>query len=147
VFGCYYNVGRARTRGIEFSGEAALVPAEWRLKASYTHLAAEDLAKNVGLLRRPRDKGMAALVYSGFPGLELEARLNVVGPRPDYDFVTSRRVTLSTYARLDVFADYKVNELVSVFARIENIGDARYEEIYNYGTPGRSVYGGVRMKW
>ncbi|MBY6242071.1 TonB-dependent siderophore receptor [Methylosinus sp. Sm6] len=146
-FGCYFNVGKAKTRGVEFSGEAALVPGEWRLKASYTHLAAEDVERNLGLLRRPRDKGMAALVYSGFPGLELEARLNVVGPRPDYDFITSRRVVDATYARLDLFADYKVNELFSVFARIENINDARYEEIYNYGTAGRSAYGGVRLKW
>ncbi|ATQ68169.1 MULTISPECIES: TonB-dependent receptor plug domain-containing protein [Methylosinus] len=147
VYGCYYNVGKAKTRGIEFSGEAALVPNEWRLKASYTHLVAQDLVKNVGLFRRPRDKGMAALVYSGFPGLELEARLNVVGPRIDNDLINSRRVTLSSYARLDLFADYKVNELLSVFARIENLNDARYEEIYNYGTAGRSAYGGIRMKW
>lgn len=147
VFGCYYNVGRARTRGVEVSGDAALVPAQWRIRASYTHLAAENLVTHQGLLRRPRDKGMVALVFTGLPSLELEARVNVVGPRPDYDYTNGRRVTLASYARLDLFADYKLDEHISLFARIENIGDARYEEVYNYGTAARSVYGGVKLRW
>jgi vitamin B12 transporter len=147
IFGCYYNVGRARTKGVEFSGEAIVVPGEWRVRATYTHLAAENLVTQRSLFRRPQDKGTASVIYSGVPGLELEARLTIVGPNPDYDYTFSKRVTLASYARLDLFADYKFDERVSVFARIENIGDTRYEEVYNYGTAGRSAYGGVKFSW
>jgi vitamin B12 transporter len=147
IFGCYYNVGRARSAGIEFSGEAAIVPGEWRLRATYTHLSAVNLATGRSLFRRPSDKGTASVIYNGVPGLELEARLVVSGERADFDFVFGRRVTLAPYARLDLFADYKFDERVSVFARIENLNDVRYEEIYNYGTAGRSAYGGVKFSW
>jgi vitamin B12 transporter len=146
-FGCYYNVGRGRTKGVEFSGEAILVPGEWRARATYTHLSAVNLVTRRSLFRRPRDKGTASLVYTGIPNLELEARVVVVGPNPDYDYTFSQRVTLAPYARLDLFADYKFDERVSVFARIENVNDVRYEEVYNYGTAGRSVYGGVKLSW
>lgn len=147
LFGCYYNVGRARTRGVEFAGEAIVFPGEWRLRASYTHLSAENLVTHRSLFRRPRDKGAASIVYAAIPGLELEARLTVVGPNPDYDYIFSRRVTLAPYAKLDLYADYKIDERMSVFARIENVNDARYEEVYDYGTAGRSAYGGVKFTW
>ena len=41
--GCYYNVGRADTQGVELSGDVALVPDVWRARASYTYLDARDL--------------------------------------------------------------------------------------------------------
>lgn len=147
AFGCYYNVGRARTKGVEFSGEAIVVPGEWRLRASYTHLAAENLTTHRSLFRRPRDKATGSLIYTGIAGLELEARLAFVGPNPDYDYIFSQRVMLAPYAKLDLFADYKIDERMSVFARIENVNDARYEEVYDYGTAGRSLYGGVKFSW
>ena len=46
-----------------------------------------------------------------------------------------------------MYADYKVNDTLSVFARAENLTDKRYEEVLNYGTAGRSFYGGVRATW
>ena len=147
AFGCYYNIGRARTKGVEFAGEAIVVPGEWRLRASYTHLAAENLVTHRSLFRRPRDKGTASVVYTGVPGLELEARLTIVGPNPDYDYIFSQRVMLAPYAKLDLYADYRLDDRMSVFARIENVNDARYEEVYDYGTAGRSVCGGVKFSW
>jgi vitamin B12 transporter len=87
------------------------------------------------------------LIYDGISGLELEARLIVTGQSVDYDFIFGQRVALASYARLDFFADYKLDERWSLFARIENLNDARYEEVYNYGTAGRSAYGGVKIAW
>ncbi len=147
VFGCYYNVGRAETKGVEFAGEAVVVPGEWRVRATYTSLVAKNLVTERTLLRRPRDKGTASLIYSGIPGLEIEARVSVLGPNPDYDYIASKRVTLASYAKVDLFASYKFDDRFSIFGRIENIGDARYEEVYNYGTAGRSFYGGVKFTW
>ena len=43
---------------------------------------------------------------------------------------------LAPYAKLDVLANYKVNDNFSMFGRIENLTDTRYEEVYNYGTAG-----------
>ena len=35
---------------------------------------------------------------------------------------------------------------MKLFGRIENLFDVDYEEIYGFGTPGISAYGGVRFK-
>jgi vitamin B12 transporter len=147
VFGCYYNVGRAETKGVEFSGEAILVPDALRFRATYTYLVAKNLVTERTLYRRPRDKGSVSVIYTGIPGLELEARLTAVGPNPDYDYINATRVTLAPYAKLDLFANYKLDNGFSIFGRIENVGNARYEEVYNYGTPGRSLYSGVKFAW
>ncbi len=147
VFGCYYNVGRARTQGIELSGEASVIPDVFRLRASYTYLDARDLTTQLQLLHHPRDKGSVSAIYTGVPKLELEARVIVVGANPDYDFINYDRVVLPAYAKIDLFANYKLDHGVSLFGRIENLGNVRYEEVLNYGTPGRSVYGGVKYEW
>ena len=54
---------------------------------------------------------------------------------------------LPAYARFDLYADYKIDETFGVFARAENLTDARYEEVLGYGTAGRSIYAGLRATW
>ena len=36
---------------------------------------------------------------------------------------------------------------VSVFVRGENLTHVKYEDVYNFGTAGRSVYAGLQMTW
>jgi vitamin B12 transporter len=143
--GCYYNVGRAETKGVELSADAILVPDVWRARASYTYLDAVDLETQTALLQRPRNKGALSLVYDGIAKLELESRLTLVGSRLDYG--TTSDVTLAPYAKLDVLANYKFNDNFAMFGRVENVTDARYEEVYNYGTAGRSYYAGMTYSW
>lgn len=143
--GCYYNVGRADTAGVELAADVTLVPDVWRARASYTYLDARDLETNIPLLRRPRHKGALALIYDGVARLEVEGRLTLVGSRLDYNYPTD--VTLAPYAKLDVLANYKVDDKLALFGRIENLTDARYEEVYNYGVAGRSYYAGISYSW
>jgi vitamin B12 transporter len=144
-YGCYYNVGRADVSGVELSSDVTLVPDVWRARASYTYLDARDLDTNTQLLRRPRDKGALSLIYDGIAKLEIEGRLTLVGSRPDYNYPAN--VTLAPYAKLDVLANYKVDDNLAVFGRIENLTNARYEEEYNYGVAGRSYYAGISYSW
>jgi vitamin B12 transporter len=144
-YGCYYNVGRADIRGVELSGDVTLVPDIWRARASYTYLDARDLDTNTQLLRRPRNKGALSLIYDGVARLEVEGRLTLVGSRLDYNYPSD--VTLAPYAKLDVLANYKFDDNLALFGRIENLTDARYEEVYNFGTAGRSYYAGISYSW
>ena len=164
---CYYNVARARTRGVELSADATLAPGVLRAKATYTYDDAEnrdfadpgDLDAGRQLYHVPRNSGSLSLVYDGIAKLELEPRLTLVGPRLDvyfnpaaaYSLVpvpnSTQNVNLAGYAKLDVLANYKVNDNLAAFARVENITDARYEEVYNYGTAGRSYYAGISYSW
>jgi vitamin B12 transporter len=154
IFGCYFNVGRADTRGVEFSGEAVLVPGALLLRGSYTFLSARNLDYDRDsiyagrtLLRRPRHKGMWSLIYTGLPGLEVEARANIIGAAHDVDFIFNKRVMLAPYVRLDLFANYKLTDSLTLHGRIENLNNALYEEVYNYSTTARAFYGGVKYAW
>jgi vitamin B12 transporter len=143
--GCYYNVGQAVTKGVEFSGDVILVPDTWRARATYTYLYAQDLVTNTPLLERPRNKGLLSLIYDGVPKLEVEGRLLLVGSRLAY--ATPTDVTLAPYATLELLANYKYNDNFTMFGRIENVTDAKYQEVYQYGTPGRSYYAGITYSW
>lgn len=149
--GCYYNVNRALSNGLEVSGDVVIVPDEWKARVAYTHMLPKALSTGQDLYRRPRDKVAGSLVWTGYPKLEVEGRATWVGRRLDVDFYQSsglsQNVWLAPYLKLDVFASYKLNETVSAFGRVENLTNARYEEVLDYGTAGRSFYAGVKMTW
>jgi vitamin B12 transporter len=143
--GCYYNVGSARTKGVEFSGEATLIPGVLRVKGSYTYLDARNLQTNTQLLRVPENAGSISAVWSPTANIEIEPRLILVGPTPD--FVTNGSVTLPGYARIDVIGSYKFNDNVTAYVRLVNLTNANYEEVYNFGQPGRSAYVGLTARF
>ena len=160
--GCYYNVARAQMRGVELSAEANLVPSILRAKATYTYDAAQnrdfgnpsDIDAGLQLYRVPRNSGSLSLIYDGIANLEIEPRLSLVGQRIDIYYNptigangASENVNLSGYAKLDFLANYKVNDNLAMFGRIENLTDARYEEVYDFGTAGRSYYAGISYSW
>ncbi len=145
--GCYYNVGKARTRGVEVSGAATLIPGVLSGRVSYAYVDAVNQDTNTQLLRTPKNSGAIDLVFTGIDKLEIKPRLLLVGPALDENFMTGGNVTLPGYARLDILANYKLSDQYTAYARVENVTDARYETIYNYGAPGVSVYAGLTHTW
>lgn len=141
----YYNVARAATSGFEVSGDYNIAPTFAKLKIAYTRLETEDLSTGLALFRRPKNSARISVVFTPAPDLTIEPIVRLVGDRFDSNF--PGRVKLPGYVRYDVVADYKLNANVSVFARGENLTNAKYEDVYNYGTPGRSVYGGMQVTW
>lgn len=146
--GGYFNVGKAKMRGVEVSADINLEPQNIKIRAGYTYLHAQDLDADTALLRRPKHKGFISLVYTGIPKLRLEGRVTLVGSRMDIqnDFPYSR-VKMPPFAKLDVRASYQVNKHINLFARIENVTNARYQIIRDYATAGRSIYGGAKVTW
>ncbi|HZH09320.1 MAG TPA: TonB-dependent receptor [Microvirga sp.] len=144
TFGCFINVNRARTSGIELSADVDVVPTWLRVKASYTYLQAFDEETDLRLARRPEHQGRLGFVMTPMTGLSIEPSVVFVGSR----FSSPGEVyELAPYARFDVYADYKINDTFSIYARAENLTDADYQEVYNYGTAGRSFYAGLRATW
>ena len=156
--GCYYNVNQAESRGLELQAAADLVPGQWRAKATYTYTDARDLGgtpddpdAGLQLYHVPRNQGTISLIYTPTPQWEIEPRLSLVGSRLDEYFngltYASTNVTLNGYAILDLFATYKATDNLTVFARGENLTNAVYQQVYGYGTAGRSLYGGITYSW
>lgn len=144
MYGCFINVNRARTSGIELSADMDVIPTWLRVKASYTFLEALDEESDLRLARRPQHQGRLGLAITPVAGLTVEPSVIFVGSR----FSSPNELhELAPYARFDIYADYRINDTFSIYARAENLTDARYQEVYDYGTAGRSFYAGLRATW
>ena len=56
-------------------------------------------------------------------------------------------VRLDGYVIAGVRASFAVTERIEVYGRVDNLFDADYATAFNYGTYGRTAYGGVRARF
>jgi vitamin B12 transporter len=141
----YVNTRRARTKGLEASVKTR-PGGGLRWGASYTRLSARDVDAGTGLLRRPRDK------FAAEAGARIAGRFDLtltalrVGRRLDRDFSAApyQTVTLPAYVLLDAVLAAAVAPRLEFFIRLDNILDARCEQVWGYGSPGFSVGTGFR---
>jgi vitamin B12 transporter len=144
----FRNVRAATSRGLEAS--ASVIPAATvRLRTHYTYTGAEDASggpeDGEPLIRRPRHQASVLFELALPRQGDLALEVRYVGEREDLDFSSfpARRVTLDDYALVRVAGSVAWGAGVDLFARVENLLDAQYEEVFGFGTPGRAVYGGV----
>ena len=96
------------------------------------------------LQRRPEHAARVALAVTPTPSWLIEPRLYAFSER----FSSANQVgRLAPYARLDVYTDYRIDATWRAFARVENITNTRYQEVLNFGTTGRALYGGFNATW
>src|SRR3546814_12795749 len=94
--------------------------------------------------RRPKHSIKASADYRWSVWLETGATIVHVGSSFD-DASNTRK--LGGYVLVDVRASIPVIQGVELYGRIENLFDERYETAFRYGTPGRAVYGGIRLNY
>ena len=113
------------------------------LSGVYTYTDANDQE----LIRRARHIASFNLNYSF---LDNRANINLGvhynGEQEDYIFGNRRtRTTLDDFTLVNVNASYRINNAVSVYARVENIFDDDYEEVYSYRAPGIGGFAGIKL--
>ena len=147
-FGTYDNVARARAEGVEAT--LLLRPVEaLTVRANYTSIDARnrtpgDVNFDRHLARRPGQSVNASVDYRWPFGLETGATVTHVGRSFDN---ASNSARVEGYVLADFRASFELRQGVSVYGRIENVFDEKYETILNYGTPGRAAYAGVRLHY
>jgi len=141
----YSNIHLAQISGVEVGAEYLLVPTFAKLKTSYTFLEGRDVETGDPLARRPKHAARMSVQFTPTRNWTIEPLIYVVSKRLDTRYDATE--WMSGYVRFDLLADYKFSQQVSVFARGENLTNTRYEEAFNYGTAGRSVYAGLRINW
>ncbi|MFC1558912.1 TonB-dependent receptor plug domain-containing protein [candidate division KSB1 bacterium] len=143
----YNNIGEASSEGLEIEANITPVP-NFYIKGFYTYLKTEDKTANEELLRRPKHKcGISA--SKTLNKLQFTLDMLYVGKRYDKDYSTypETRVTLRHFAKIDISASVDILKNAELFARIDNIADQDYEYVFGYGTPGRSFFSGIRLKY
>ncbi len=133
------NIAKAEIRGLE-TGLRIRLSKGLNVSAGYTYLDTEDKETGEELTRRPRDKFNIAVSYS-YNDLSLMTDFIFVGKR----FDSSVKRYLASYSVANLSMNYKLSRAITFFTRIENLFDSDYEEAGSYGTPGLSVYGGLRV--
>ncbi|MDR2189513.1 MAG: TonB-dependent receptor [Azonexus sp.] len=136
--GTYENIGKARLQGttLSYAGQFG----DWRVKAAYDRLDAEDSETGFKLGHRARDKGLFGLSRQWGPfaaGVDVLA----VGKRYDSNQESGR---LGGYGLIDLTARYAINAELAVEARLNNLFDKRYETVLGYNTPGFNAFVGLR---
>ncbi len=137
----YSNLDETEATGVEADFAFGLSET-LSLNGSYTYIDATNSLTGLRQIRTPEHSGDLTLAYqqerlSGnitarYNGEELEnARF---GPQVD------------AWTRLDIAGNYQLTPMLGFYARIENITDEDYQQVSGYGTPGRSAYGGLRLK-
>jgi vitamin B12 transporter len=144
TFGCFVNVARATTSGLEASGKAVIVEGWLSASGAYTYLHAKDDRTGLTLARRPQHAGRFALQITPTPQWLIEPAITMVGERFSGAGETGR---LAPYARLDLYSEYRFDKVWKAHVRVENITNAKYQDVLSFGTAGRSIYAGLSATW
>lgn len=145
-FGYYVNVQKTEAQGVELAGEARVVD-RLSLMANYTWTDARNRSGvNSGkrLTRRPEHMGSAAATYLWPAGLSTTLAARYVGETFNDE---ANRVSVADHLVVDVRASWPLREGVELYGRVENLFDADYETVLNFGTPGRGAFVGFRARF
>ncbi|HEX3700451.1 MAG TPA: TonB-dependent receptor, partial [Phenylobacterium sp.] len=116
-----------------------------RVKLAYAWTDAIDVSTGAHLLRVPRESGAASLFWARGPW-QAALTVKLESSQPDVDRDGFSPVTRPGFVTADLAGSYRLNDQVTLTARVENLSDKRYEETFGFGEPGRAVYLGVRFK-
>ncbi len=142
------NIGRANTEGVET--EFTLTPADWlSADLTYTYTKAVDAQTQTELLRRPENTGSASVTVSPLPHLSLTPQVQYIGHFEDYIYADNGYPLGDGYAKpgtiVNLAANYKINERLSVFATGTNLFNSRFEPVNGLQVQGASLLMGVRF--
>ena len=144
----YINIAKAKTEGVELFASAKPID-DLTLRINYTYTDTEDKTTGETLIRRPKNKIGFDLNYRFLKRGNANLGVIYVGKRDDKDFSISppRRVKLDQYTLVNLAASYDISKNFQLLGRVENLLDKEYEEAKGFGTPGLSIFGGIKLSF
>jgi vitamin B12 transporter len=149
----YINVSSATMYGVE-SFVAVQPLQQLTLRANYTYTqAASDTAvsKTTGdvLLRRPKHKISVDATWTPTERTSLTTTWLYIGARFDdnRDASNTQPLHVNSYNTVNLDASYKLTGWATVFGRIDNLLDRRYQDPTGFLGPSLGIFAGVRLTW
>lgn len=139
------NIGNAITEGTENFVSAGITD-RIRVRADYTFTRAVDAMTGLELLRRPKEKWSANVIWNPTDPLTLSATVLHTGGFIDAsrDF-SIPRLLAPGYTVVNVAADYAISDQVKIFGRVDNLFNVHYQNPTGFLQPGLGVFGGIRV--
>ncbi|ADE14226.1 TonB-dependent receptor [Nitrosococcus halophilus Nc 4] len=135
------NIAEAEARGWEVF--MALTPLEGlTLRGDYTQMRTKDRQTGEFLVRRPEHKAAVNVNYHFLGKANFHLQVLYVGSRQDVG-----NIPLSSYTVVNLAASYDLTDNFQLFARVNNLLDKQYQEVFGFGTPGLSGFGGVKLSF
>jgi vitamin B12 transporter len=147
-FTSYANVGRARTEGVE-SFVWYRPSNAYSARLDYTYTEAFDEIANAELLRRPRHKATLRNTWQATEQLSVDATILYVGSWLDgnRDFTNLTPLQAPGYTTVNLAANFIINRNVSIYGRINNLFDRKYENPIGFLQPSLGAYAGVKVNY
>ena len=135
------NRGRSRVIGFENVFDTTLSP-DMKLGIATTWMNARDLTAKQKLVRRPNFSAKVIFNYK-VDKHSVTTEGDFTGKRPDIDNL-GNQVSLGSNLVFNMNYAYNFTEKFSTYAKVRNILDKDYEDIYGYGTGGRAATLGLK---
>lgn len=133
----YKNIGKARIKGVEWTGSVYTGPLQHQLTLEY--LDPRDATTNQVLARRAKQQVKYQLDWQ-VADIDWSLNYRYLGERYDTNYNTNDRVRLGGVSLWDIAASYPLTPHLTVRGRIANLFDKEYETAYGYQTAGREFY-------
>src|SRR6185312_8346428 len=148
---CAQNAGLARAQGVEVSTKLKLYrDGRWvkslDLQINYTYAATRDLSSgpDTRLPKWPLHQVTTIISYQPIEGLRANLEGRYFGQR--FNNVGNDGSIPSLFV-WNLSASYDVTKQVQAYLRFDNMFNEKYEEVLFFGTPIRSIFGGVRINY
>ena len=117
------------------------------MRADYTYTDARDDTTDLELLRRPRHKASVSATWRRLIAAFHFRDGALRGSQVDGDrSFTIQRLDTPDYYLVNLAADYDIGHGATVFARIDNLLDHRYENPTGFERPGFRAYAGCASR-
>ena len=146
---CPINVASAKSQGWEAMVNVVMIREQpWmkrlELKGQYTMTLTRDLMTGTRLRRWPVDQASLSLYYQPVDSLNMILDFRFAGSQ-----FNDRENTqpVSSFNVVNLAVNYDLSDQFQAYVRVDNLFDEEYEEILFFGTPSRSVFGGIRANF
>ena len=140
--------GKSARKGAEVSVDGNFSDS-MTFSGSYTYIDSKD-GSNMREVRRPRHSGSLSLGWQMSDTLQLNTNLQFTGEQTDVYFPPfpepSQVVKLDSHTLLNLNLNYRANEKLDMYLKLENALDENYEEVYGYQTLGFGTSVGLRYQ-
>lgn len=131
------SINKVHLRGVEaYLSAQPLSRLSARIDYTFTDANVSDNSDRP-LLRRPRHKASADIVYTPTAAFSIDLGADYVGKRKDIDRVTAAVINAQDYTVFNAAVTYTLSPAFRIEARIDNLLDKRYEPADGFEALGR----------
>ncbi|MEM6850487.1 MAG: TonB-dependent receptor [Pseudomonadota bacterium] len=136
----FVNIQEFTSDGVEVAFDATLT--DWlAINAAYTYTDALNLSTEIAAGNQPDHRVAVEFLAEPTDRLSLSLGVSYNGEEEDGD------VLLDDFFLVNLRGAFAVTERLEVFARIENLTDADYQDNFGFGTAPISGFGGIRARF